>query len=603
MIGQTNSQVGGGIRGEKANIMLLTNQSEHSDLLGAVITLKYAENETQYVWEGNGITMTIPPFVEYEISVSPIEGYATPEKVTGTAVVDNSRTLTFTYNTTVVTADIQNNQSAALDAKMTINGKELANGESAKFPTGSELSISFSDVEGFKTPDSKTTVAADAAMTVTGVYQAEKVKVSVSSASGQDMTGASVQINGTDYTYNGSMIEALVPFGVEYSIVPGAVESLVAPDIQTFTASQQIREVSLMYRTCTLVVNMLSNQPDDAVIANAKATVTYGDTSVEVGNGETINLPLGDVSITFHDVDGYRKPDAISFTHTGGEVEKTGTYETQVLTVNVVGSGATPSGYTVTITDTSSNIVLGTLTSDSGTFKIPYGTSYKVSASALTGYNAVTDQTGSANSPSNSITVTYVYNPHSGTTTPTNGIWIQDTDGYCHTADEWTGEYTPNGIAVVTSNCSFVMALSDAYSSTCQWGSYGTTVSGIVTTTNEATAKGDYAGESNTTTILNQLGNSSSTSDAPAAYYCRAFTFPNGKVGYMGAAGEWQAALDNKAAIATALSKVGGTAMSVYYWTSTQYSSLSSWYMYWNLEGLSDNLKSNTNSVRAFAAI
>ena len=442
MIGQTNSQAGGGIRGEKVNILLLTNQPEHSDLLGAVVTVKYADNETQYVWEGAGLTVTIPPYVEYEISVSSIEDYATPEKVTGTAVVDNSRTLTFTYNTTVVTADIQNNQSASLEAKMIINGKELADGESAKFPTGTELSISFSDVEGYKTPDSKTTAASNAAMTVTGTYQAEQVVVNISASDGTDMNGATVNINGTDYIYEGSPVKVLVPFGKEYSIVPAAVGSLATPDTQTFTASQQIREVSLLYRSCVLVVSMLSNQENDAAIAALTASVALPDETIEVANGQAVNVPAGvSVTITFPDVDGYRKPDAISFTHTGGEVEKTGTYETQVLTVNVVGSGATPSGYTVTITDTSSNIVLGTLTSDSGTFKIPYGASYKVSASALTGYNSVTDQTGTASSLSNSITVTYVYNPTKDLSKyDIYGNAISQTTANCYVVSE-AGEY------------------------------------------------------------------------------------------------------------------------------------------------------------------
>jgi hypothetical protein len=77
----------------------------------------------------------------------------------------------------------------------------------------------------------------------------------------------------------------------------------------------------------------------------------------------------------------------------------------------------------------------------------------------------------------------------------------------------------------------------------------------------------DYDGEVQTTVILSELGNNSSA--APAAYYCRAFTFPNGKKGYLGAAGEWWAAFNNKVAIESALSKCGGSAAKYYYWTST----------------------------------
>lgn len=145
------------------------------------------------------------------------------------------------------------------------------------------------------------------------------------------------------------------------------------------------------------------------------------------------------------------------------------------------------------------------------------------------------------------------------------------------------------------------MALADAYSTYCRWSGYDTTVSGITTTAIKGTAQGDYDGEAQTTTILNTLGNNSS--DAPAAYYCRAYTFPDGSTGYMGAAGEWQAALDNKSAIASALSKCAGTAMSDWYWTSTQFGYYDSWYMRWNGETLAGGYKGNYNGVRAFATL
>lgn len=183
----------------------------------------------------------------------------------------------------------------------------------------------------------------------------------------------------------------------------------------------------------------------------------------------------------------------------------------------------------------------------------------------------------------------------------TNGVYIQATDGLLYTEADWDGTKTPNGIAVITDNCRFVMALTDAHTSSCQWGGYGTEVSSIVTTTDESTAMTDYDGDLNTTAILGQLGDSSSA--APAAYYCHSYTFPDDSTGYLGAAGEWQAALDNKDAITSALSKCGGTSMSGYYWTSTQYSSTSSWYMYLNVEYLDRISKDEYTYLRAFSIL
>ena len=185
------------------------------------------------------------------------------------------------------------------------------------------------------------------------------------------------------------------------------------------------------------------------------------------------------------------------------------------------------------------------------------------------------------------------------------GVFIEDVDGYLYTVDGWDGSKTPNGVAVLTDNCRFVMALIDAHTSSCRWGGYGKAVSGIVTTNNSSTAQADYAGASNTDKIISELSgyNDPYGTGAPAAEYCKAFTFPNGKKGYLGAAGEWQAALDNKDSILSALSKCGGSALKNYYWTSTQSSSNKSWCMIWGGEYLYSNSRDFNDYVRAFTTL
>ena len=187
----------------------------------------------------------------------------------------------------------------------------------------------------------------------------------------------------------------------------------------------------------------------------------------------------------------------------------------------------------------------------------------------------------------------------------TFGVFIQGISGKLYNPDKWTSQETPNGVAVIALNCSFAIALEDAYNSLCHWGGSENTVSGIITTNSKSTAVTDYSGESNTTTIISALNgyNDNYVTGAPAAEYCRAYTFPNGKKGYLGAAGEWQTVLDNKAAITSALSKCGGTAMKTYYWTSTQYDSDDSWWIYWTDSTLTNSRKHTTNYVRAFCSI
>ena len=191
-----------------------------------------------------------------------------------------------------------------------------------------------------------------------------------------------------------------------------------------------------------------------------------------------------------------------------------------------------------------------------------------------------------------------------GGSTPTEGIYgvfIYDTNGNLTKPEEWN---TANndlavGVAVVSDNCSFIIEKTMSYSNM-QWGEYGTTISGIPIITDNNIAKTDYAGESNTTKIINQLG----SGKAPAADYCRSRSCTvNGTTlyGYLGALGEWQTAYNNKSSINSALSKIGGTAIVTgYHWSSTQRSSNNAWILDWSNGGVANGTKDSTNYVRAF---
>lgn len=184
------------------------------------------------------------------------------------------------------------------------------------------------------------------------------------------------------------------------------------------------------------------------------------------------------------------------------------------------------------------------------------------------------------------------------------GCYIQDTTGKLWTSDAWDGSATPNGVAVVTEDCSFVIALSwesyspidaDGYSSKMKLPVYDS----------EDAAITDYSGSSNTTAMISAYGNDSSE----AAGTCRDFTFPNGKKGYLGAAGEWQAAYDNKSAVETCMSAAGGTTIGRgSYWSSTRTSDARGyncfWRLGWNNYGRWDgNLAYSDFYTRAFCAL
>ena len=229
----------------------------------------------------------------------------------------------------------------------TWDGKEIT----FSVPAHVSCTIEFPEVEGYKKPDNITFVAVEGnSKTIEAEYKAELVKVNVTSSNGSAVSGAKITINGKQQTWNGTEIRQLVPFGTQYSVVSGDVDGFGTPSTQTFTAQNPEREVSVVYIASSLKVNILSNQGTDATIANVKATVKYGSTSVQVANGGTVNLPTNtSVTISFPEVADYKKPADITYTHTGGLVEKSGTYQCELLTVNVSADSGSVSGFEVTI--------------------------------------------------------------------------------------------------------------------------------------------------------------------------------------------------------------------------------------------------------------
>lgn len=751
MIGKTNAQTSasGGIKGEKVNIFLKTNQSSHEDLKGAIITVSYATVVEEYIWSGNGITVEIPPYINYSVYVSSVEGYASPASFSSTSVPENSKSVELEYKT-------------------------------------------------------------------------EIVSVTLSADDGSSVYGASVTINGKSYTWDGNAIIQKVAFGVSYNVSAGALSGFGQPSSQSFTAGQALREVSFVYVASALKVNILSNQSDDDVIADVKATVAYGSTTFQVGNGEQVGIPTNtEIIITYPEVEGYKTPQSESFTSSGGLLEKTVTYQTEVLTVNVSADNGTPTGYEITIskqetvgvatkytkleyiesngtqyidtgfkhnqdtrvvmnvqptasslssnvflfdgasgnttrkgvfyhasaskwavdyksdsnrqyisnTATNANFIIdydknvctinnetitftastfqstvnmalfatnynGTVqgyvsaklyscqiydngilirdfvpalrsdgiaglydaindkfyvssgsgnfiassdnnevvavqTTVTGTYKIPFGYGYKVSASSIEGFDEPEVQTFIADRISRVVNVSYIEVKKEILTVNVkaddnssvdrqnvtvvskpfvdNGVYIQDTEGKLWTESAWDGLKTPNGIAVVTSECQFVMALKDTSNSTLYWGGNGVKIEGISSPNTASDANADYNGASNTDIIIKSLNGvtDSYSTGAPAAESCRNFIFPNGQKGYLGACGEWRAIYVNLSAVTSALSKCDGEALEADYSSSTQSSSTQYWYM--RLRGTYTDTGSSTKSlpkyVRAFAPL
>lgn len=306
-------------------------------------------------------------------------------------------------------------------------------------------------------------------------------------------------------------------------------------------------------------ITLTSNQASASDLLGATITLSYSSYSEDfVWEGKTLTFSIMQYityTLTFSNVSGYKTPAALELVAVADNVRQIDAqYQTEVVTVTVsADSGVSVSGQTVTINGVTTTLTASGVVSQ----KVPYGTSYSVSVNDKDGYNSPATQTFTASQPARSVSMVYEEIKF--------GVFIQDTTGKLWTADAWNGSATPNGVAVLTSAYSFVIALSQSsYLSISEIG-YSSNMS-LPIYSSEADAIKDYSGLSNTTALISAYGNYT----GEAAGYCAAFTFPNGKKGYLGSAGEWQAAYDNESAITTCMSKASGVDLYNMYWSSTR---------------------------------
>lgn len=276
-------------------------------------------------------------------------------------------------------------------------------------------------------------------------------------------------------------------------------------------------------------------------------------------------------------------------------------YATIVINTNM--SEQNPDFF-VTYTNHDGEEVQTTVKAGTHVLPIKYGTTVKVVGSEIENYATPGETSWSYNSASCSYTFIKNY-------VEKTDIYIQHIDGTLYTTDDWTsGGYTneqANGVAVVRPiSGSFVIAKEES-SSKLAWGGDSKTITDIVTSNTSSVAVLDNDGSGNTPKIIEQCNGYTSreVTGAPAAEYCASYTFPNGKTGYLGALGEWQAAYNNKTKVNSAMSLIGGTSFktSSYYWSSTQYSNINSWVLHWSYGSSGSNPKYITHCVRAFCLL
>ena len=446
MIGKTNSQTGGSVKGEKLNISLSTNQSSHSDIVGAIVTVTHPGGATQYVWEGYEITVEVPPYVNYSVEYSAVDGYATPASFSSTAIEGNARTLTAQYKTCVVTASIKSNQSSTTDladATLTVGGKTLKNGQSAKFPLGLQVTPSWSSVTGYKSPSNTSAITlSNASQVIEGTYQTCVLTVNIADnqASLNDISSVKATVKGS--TVNTSLSSGgsvKVPFGEAVTVTGAALTGYATPSTVSYTAADASKSITLTYNTTLVTVVMADNQTAYDDIASATATIAAsGITTQTVKTGDVVKVPTGvSCTVTWNTLTDYKTPSAQTFTTSGSAVTKMGTYQTEVVSVSLSSdNNSSVNGVSVIINEKGYTWNGTTITQ-----KVAFGTSYSVSVGELDGYISPESKSFTADSASRHIDMQYKFNPGKDLSMfDIYGNPISQTTANCYVVKE-TGQY------------------------------------------------------------------------------------------------------------------------------------------------------------------
>ncbi|WP_320980057.1 CotH kinase family protein [Bacteroides sp.] len=202
---------------------------------------------------------------------------------------DNGNTFTVTKSLMLgvqLRVNINSNQSndatiAEVQATVKYGSTSInvTSGKTIGLPIGAEITITFPNVPGYKTPDKIEMVSGSTAMTESGMYKTELVKVSLIAWDGASVVGQKVTIDGTVYTWDGTVIQHKIAFDKSYTIATDEKNGYMQPFSVKYTASQVSRNVELTYSALVgtwIKINQNITDP---------ATMISGDV-----NGEHIQL-------------------------------------------------------------------------------------------------------------------------------------------------------------------------------------------------------------------------------------------------------------------------------------------------------------------------
>lgn len=165
---------------EKAVITLSSNQGAGDTALnGTKVTVKYSDQTQELTWQGTALEVKVPVGMAYEVSAGAVNGYASPQKQSFTAVGGNERQVVFSYSCEKVTVNVSADDGAdcsgrTVTVKNTSGGTSIGSGKGkqvvVKVPTGTGYMVSVDDFAGYTKPADQSFTANSTSRTVSFVY-------------------------------------------------------------------------------------------------------------------------------------------------------------------------------------------------------------------------------------------------------------------------------------------------------------------------------------------------------------------------------------------------------------------------------------------------
>ena len=166
---------------EKAVITLSSNQGQgDTALTGKKVTVSYADQSQELVWNGTALEVKIPVSVEYQVVPESADGYASPDSQTYIAIGGNERRINLVYSCEKVTANVSTDDDAdcsgrTVTVKKTEGGETIGTGTGSqvivKVPSGTGYTVSVDAFAGYLKPADQSFTANSVGRTVSFEYE------------------------------------------------------------------------------------------------------------------------------------------------------------------------------------------------------------------------------------------------------------------------------------------------------------------------------------------------------------------------------------------------------------------------------------------------